>query len=133
MIPGILGHLATARTFLGAFKGPCLILALVAALAGAVAGTWVTRAAMRSQVAEARQQLAEFRFLARTTALLAGTAGTWLTWPQAGKFAVLWGLVTGFCSPLVYTGGVRALGRFWPWLSNRASTDGIDDTDEAGA
>lgn len=61
MIGWLLGHFATARTFLGAFKGPCLVLAAVAALVGAVAGTWVTRAVMRSQVAEARQQLAEFR------------------------------------------------------------------------
>lgn len=68
-------------------------------------------------------QIATFKFLTRTTALLAGTAGTWLTWPQAGKFAVLWGLVTGFCSPLVYTGAVRALGHFWPWLADKASTD----------
>lgn len=52
-----------------------------------------------------------------------GFVSTALTWPQAGKFAVLWGLVTGFCSPLVYTGGVRALGHFWPWLADKASTD----------
>lgn len=61
MIGWLLGHFATARTFLGAFKGPCLVLAAVAALAGAVAGTWVTRAIMRGDVAEARQQLADFR------------------------------------------------------------------------
>lgn len=55
------GWIATARTFLGAFKGPCLILAAVAALAGAGAATWATRAIMQGNVARAEQRLSDFR------------------------------------------------------------------------
>jgi len=57
----MIGFLATALTWLKAFKGPCLILAGMAFLAGAGAATWATRAIMRGDVAEARQQLADFR------------------------------------------------------------------------
>ena len=57
----MIGFLATALTWLKAFKGPCLILAGMAFLAGAGAATWATRAIMRGDVAEARQQLAAFR------------------------------------------------------------------------
>ena len=54
----MIGFLATALTWLKAFKGPCLILAGMAFLAGAGAATWATRAIMRGDVAEARQQAA---------------------------------------------------------------------------
>jgi hypothetical protein len=57
----VIGSLATALTWLKAFKGPCLILAAVAFLGGAGAATWATRAIMRGNVAEARAQLADFR------------------------------------------------------------------------
>ena len=57
----MIGFVATALSWLGNFKGPCLILAIVSALAGAGAATWATRAIMRGDVAEARQQLADFR------------------------------------------------------------------------
>lgn len=57
----MIGILGTALTWLRAFKGPCLILAAVAFLGGAGAATWATRAIMRGDVAEARQQLAAFR------------------------------------------------------------------------
>ena len=57
----MIGFVATALSWLGNFKGPCLILAIVSALAGAGAATWATRAIMRGDVAEARQQLAAFR------------------------------------------------------------------------
>jgi hypothetical protein len=57
----VIGFVATALSWLGNFKGPCLILAIVSALAGAGAATWATRAIMRGDVAEARQQLADFR------------------------------------------------------------------------
>lgn len=57
----MIGILGTALTWLRAFKGPCLILAAVAFLGGAGAATWATRAIMRGDVAEARQQLADFR------------------------------------------------------------------------
>jgi len=57
----MIGFLATALTWLKAFKGPCLILAGMAFLAGAGAATWATRAIMRGDVADARQQLAAFR------------------------------------------------------------------------
>lgn len=57
----MIGSLATALTWLKAFKGPCLILAAVAFLGGAGAATWATRAIMRGNVAEARAQLADFR------------------------------------------------------------------------
>lgn len=55
------GWLATARTWLGVFKGPCLILAGIAFLAGAGSATWATRVIMRGDVTEARLQLAAFR------------------------------------------------------------------------
>lgn len=57
----MIGFVSTALTWLKAFKGPCLILAGVAFLGGAGAATWATRAIMRGDVAEARQQLADFR------------------------------------------------------------------------
>ena len=57
----MIGFVSTALTWLKAFKGPCLILAGMAFLAGAGAATWATRAIMRGDVAEARQQLADFR------------------------------------------------------------------------
>lgn len=57
----MIGLLATALTWLKAFKGPCLILAAVAFLGGAGLATWATRAIMRGDVAEARQQLSDFR------------------------------------------------------------------------
>lgn len=57
----MIGFVATALSWLGNFKGPCLILAIVSALAGAGAATWATRAIMRGDVAEARQQLSDFR------------------------------------------------------------------------
>ena len=57
----MIGILGTALTWLRAFKGPCLILAGVAFLGGAGAATWATRAIMRGDVAEARQQLSDFR------------------------------------------------------------------------
>lgn len=57
----MIGFAATALSWLGNFKGPCLILAIVSALAGAGAATWATRAIMRGDVAEARLQLAAFR------------------------------------------------------------------------
>jgi hypothetical protein len=73
-----------------------------------------------------------FKFLVRTTAATVGFFGTWITWPEGGKWAVVWGLFTGFMTPLVYTGSVRVLARFWPWLADKASTDRLDDSDEAG-
>ena len=57
----MIGFVSTALTWLKAFKGPCLILAGVAFLGGAGAATWATRAIMRGDVAEARQQLSDFR------------------------------------------------------------------------
>ena len=57
----MIGFLANSLTWLKAFKGPCLILAGVAFLGGAGAATWATRAIMRGDVAEARQQLSDFR------------------------------------------------------------------------
>lgn len=57
----MIGFLATALTWLKAFKGPCLILAAVAFLGGAGAATWATRAIMRGDVARAEKQLSEFR------------------------------------------------------------------------
>ena len=57
----MIGWLATALTWLKAFQGPCLVLAGVTFLAGAGSATWATRAIMRGDVAEARQQLADFR------------------------------------------------------------------------
>lgn len=57
----MIGFAATALSWLGNFKGPCLILAIVSALAGAGAATWATRAIMKGDVAEARLQLAAFR------------------------------------------------------------------------
>lgn len=57
----MIGFLATALTWLKAFKGPCLILAAVAFLGGAGAATWATRAIMRGNVARAEKQLSDFR------------------------------------------------------------------------
>lgn len=57
----MIGFLATALTWLKAFKGPCLILAGMAFLAGAGAATWATRAIMRGNVERAERQLADFR------------------------------------------------------------------------
>lgn len=57
----MIGWLATALTWLKAFQGPCLVLAGVTFLAGAGSATWATRAIMRGDVAEARQQLSDFR------------------------------------------------------------------------
>lgn len=57
----MIGWLATSLTWLKAFKGPCLILAGIALLAGAGSATWATRAIMKGDVAEAREQLASFR------------------------------------------------------------------------
>ena len=57
----MIGFIATALTWLKAFKGPCLILAAVAFLGGAGAATWATRAIMRGNVARAEKQLSDFR------------------------------------------------------------------------
>lgn len=57
----MIGFLATALTWLKAFKGPCLILAAVAFLGGAGAATWATRAIMRGNVARAEKQISDFR------------------------------------------------------------------------
>ena len=57
----MIGWIANSLTWLQAFKGPCLILAGIAFLAGAGAATWATRAIMKGDVAEARAQLADFR------------------------------------------------------------------------
>jgi len=57
----VIGFIATALTWLKAFKGPCLILAAVAFLGGAGAATWATRAIMRGNVARAEKQLSDFR------------------------------------------------------------------------
>lgn len=57
----MIGFLATALTWLKAFKGPCLILAGMAFLAGAGAATWATRAIMRGDVAQAEKHLSDFR------------------------------------------------------------------------
>lgn len=57
----MIGWIANSLTWLQAFKGPCLILAGMAFLAGAGSATWATRAIMRGDVAEARLQLADFR------------------------------------------------------------------------
>lgn len=72
-----------------------------------------------------------FKFVTRTVSAATGLAVTWFTWPEPGAWGFLWGCVTGFFSPLVYTGTMRALAHFWPWLADKASTD-VDDTDEAG-
>lgn len=57
----MIGFVSTALTWLKAFKGPCLILAGMAFLAGAGAATWATRAIMRGNVERAERQLADFR------------------------------------------------------------------------
>lgn len=57
----MIDFLATALTWLKAFKGPCLILAAVAFLGGAGAATWATRAIMRGNVARAEKQISDFR------------------------------------------------------------------------
>ena len=57
----MIGFVSTALTWLKAFKGPCLILAGMAFLAGAGAATWATRAIMRGKVERAERQLADFR------------------------------------------------------------------------
>jgi hypothetical protein len=46
----MIGFAATALTWLKAFKGPCLILAGIALLAGAGSATWATRAIMTAVV-----------------------------------------------------------------------------------
>ena len=67
--------------------------------------------------------LATFKFSTRTFAAAIGFAVTWTTWPVTGKFAVIWGLATGFSTPAVYMGLRRAIGHFWPWLADKVSTD----------
>lgn len=57
----MIGLFANALTWLRAFKGPCLILAAGAALAGAGTGIWITRAVMAGSVARAEARLADFR------------------------------------------------------------------------
>lgn len=57
----MIGWIATAATWLNSFRGPCLILAVAAALGGAGTATWATRAVMDGKVvrAEARMRDAE--------------------------------------------------------------------------
>ncbi|MCZ2098879.1 MAG: hypothetical protein LC121_21985 [Anaerolineae bacterium] len=57
----MIGWIANSLTWLQAFKGPCLILAGIAFLAGAGAATWATRAIMQGNVARAEQRLSDFR------------------------------------------------------------------------
>lgn len=67
--------------------------------------------------------LAAFKFSTRTFAATVGFVVTFKTWPQEGEYAVLWGLATGFSTPAVYMGITRVIGRFWPWLADKVSTD----------
>ena len=57
----MIGLLATSLTWIKAFKGPCLVLAGVALIAGATVSAFATRAIMRGDVTRAEQRLSDFR------------------------------------------------------------------------
>lgn len=57
MIAWLVGHLATARTFLGVFKGPCLVLGLLSFVAGGALGAWVGHRVASGEVARAEAKI----------------------------------------------------------------------------
>ena len=74
LIPGA----GNALTFLRIFKGPCLILAIAALVVGGAAGGYaahkVTRAFDRAEIAEAKQEVADWKAAAAQSGINAGIA-----------------------------------------------------------
>lgn len=61
MSAGLIGRIATARTFLSNFSIPCASIAAVALLAGMSAGWKATQIYYRGAVAEAQRDLSDYR------------------------------------------------------------------------
>jgi hypothetical protein len=123
--------LTAALAFFEEFLGQAHAVSILLGLVIAMAVTQWAKYPLRRLAGNRGWSLATFKFTTRSFAAGVGFVATWASWPAAGKFAVLWGLATGFSAPAVYMGLTRALGHFWPWLADKASTD-TDDTDQAG-